>query len=126
MMQELGRLNLKLNVGSHGLEKYMSFIDSFQFLSSSWDSLFKNLNKDDFKYLSQEYDNNVLDLVKQNGFYRYEYMSNFEKFKEELSSKPIVDLVTKNMNMLLMLRINFKWKQWKGIIICIKNVTCYY
>ena len=126
MMQELGRLNLKLNVGPHGLEKYMSLIDSFQFLSSSWDSLFKNLNKDDFKYLSQEYDNNVLDLVKQNGFYRYEYMSNFEKFKEELSSKPIVDLVTKNMNMLLMLGINFKWKQWKGIIICIKNVTCYY
>ena len=58
--------------------------------------------------MSQEYDNNVLDLVKQNGFYRYEYMSNFEKFKEELSSKPIVDLVTKNMNMLLMLRMNFK------------------
>ena len=35
MIQELGRLNLKLNVGPHGLEKYMSFIDSFQFLSSS-------------------------------------------------------------------------------------------
>ena len=63
------------------------FIDSFYFLSSSLDSLVKNLGKDDFKYLSQEFDNNVLDLVKQKGFYPYEYMSDFEKFKEELPSK---------------------------------------
>ena len=45
------------------------------------------MSKDDFKYLSQEFNNNVLDLVKQNGFYPYEYMSDFDKFKEELSSK---------------------------------------
>ena len=37
--------------------------------------------------MSQEFDNNILDLVKQKGFYSYEYMNNFEKFKEELSSK---------------------------------------
>ena len=41
----------------------LSFIDSFQFLSSSLDSLVKNLGKDDFMYLSHESDNNVLDLV---------------------------------------------------------------
>ena len=66
-MQELVRFNLKKNVIPNGLEKYMSFsinnklnfIDSFQFLSSSLDSLVKNLNKDYFKYLSQEFDNNV-------------------------------------------------------------------
>ena len=60
----------------YGLEKYMSFsinnrigfIDSFQLISSSLDSLVKNLAKDDFKYLPQEFDNNVLDLVKQKGF----------------------------------------------------------
>ena len=40
-----------------------------------------------FKYLSHEFDNNVLDLVKQIGFYPYEYMSDFEKFKEELPRK---------------------------------------
>ena len=28
-----------------------------------------------------------MDLVKQNGFYLYEYMSDFEKFKEELPSR---------------------------------------
>ena len=66
-MQELVRFNLKKNVIPNGLEKYMSFsinnklnfIDSFQFLSSSLDSLVKNLNKGYFKYLSQEFDNNV-------------------------------------------------------------------
>ena len=67
----------------------LSFIDSFQFLSSSLDNLDKNLAKNDFKYLSQEFDNNILDLdlVKQKRFYPYEYMSDFENFKEELPSK---------------------------------------
>ena len=73
IMQELGKFNLIINVIPNGSEKYMSFtinnklsfIDCFQFLSSSLDSLVKNLNKANFKYLSQEFDNNVLDLVKQ-------------------------------------------------------------
>ena len=60
---------------------------SFQLLSSSLDSSVKNLSKDDFKHLSNEFDNNVLDLVKQKEFYPYEDMSNFEKFKEESPSK---------------------------------------
>ena len=37
--------------------------------------------------MSQEFDNKVLDLVKQKGFYSYECISHFEKFKEELPSK---------------------------------------
>ena len=48
-MQELGKFNLKVNVIPNGLEKYasfginnkLSFIGSFQFLSSSLDSLVK-------------------------------------------------------------------------------------
>ena len=78
-MQELGKFNLKINVIPNGLEKSMifsinklSFIDSFQFLSSSLDSLVKNFAEDNFKYLSQEFDNNVLDLVKQIGRHPYE------------------------------------------------------
>ena len=94
-MQELGKFNFKINVIPNGLEKYMSFtinsklsfIGSFQFLSSPLDILVKNLSQDDFKYLSEEFDNNVLDLVEQKGFYPYEYMSDFEKFKEESPSK---------------------------------------
>ena len=37
--------------------------------------------------MNQEFDNNVLDLVKQKGFHPYEYMTDFEKFKEELPNK---------------------------------------
>ena len=40
-----------------------------------------------FKHLSQECDSKVLCLVKEKGFYPYECMSGFEKFKEELPSK---------------------------------------
>ena len=65
----------------------LRFIDSFQFLSSSLDSLVKNLNKDNFKYLSQEFNIYVLDIVKQKEFHPYEYMSDFEKLKEELPCK---------------------------------------
>ena len=94
-MQELGKFNLKINVIPNRLGKYMSFtinkklrfIDIFQILSYSSDSLVKNVNKDDFKYLSQEFDNKALYLSKQKEIYPYEYMSNFGKFKEELPSK---------------------------------------
>ena len=76
IMQELGKFSLEVNVIPNGLEKYMSFsinnklsfIDSFQFQSSSLGSLVKNLAKDNFKYLSPGFDNNVLHLVKQKGF----------------------------------------------------------
>ena len=37
--------------------------------------------------MSQELNNNVLNLVKQKGFYPYECMSDFEKFKEQLPSE---------------------------------------
>ena len=74
-MQELGKFNFKINVLPNGSEKYMSynidnklsFMYSFQFLSSSWNNLGGNLGKDDFRYLSQEFDTNVLNLVKQKG-----------------------------------------------------------
>ena len=46
-------------------------------------SLVENCGKDDFKYLSQEFDNKVLDLVKQKGFYPYEYLRDFEKLKKK-------------------------------------------
>ena len=56
-MQELGKIHFKINHIPNGLEMYMiitinnklSFIDSFQFLSSSLDGLVKNINKDNFK-----------------------------------------------------------------------------
>ena len=76
IMQELGKFNLKISVLPNELEKYMSFtihnklsfIDSFQSLISSLDSLVKNLNKDDFKYLIQEFDKNKLDKLSKKDF----------------------------------------------------------
>ena len=50
---------------SFSINSMLSFINSFQFLRSSLDSLIKKLGKVDFKYFSQEFDKNVLDLVKQ-------------------------------------------------------------
>ena len=63
-MQVLDKFSLNINVIPNGLEKYMSFIInnklisivSFQFLSSSLDNLVKNLDKDNFKHFSQEFE----------------------------------------------------------------------
>ena len=94
-MQHLGKFNLKINVIPNVLEKYLSFtintklrfIDSLQFLSSSLEILVKNLSNNDFKYLIQKFDNNVLDLVKQKEFHPYEYISDFGNFKGGLPIK---------------------------------------
>ena len=62
---------------SFNINNNLIFVDTFQFLSSSLDRVVKNLSKDDFKYFSQEFDKNVLDLVKQKGFYPCDYVSDF-------------------------------------------------
>ena len=64
---------------SFAINKKLIFIDSFQFLNSSSDSLVKTL--------TLEFDANVLDLVKEKVFFPCGYISNFEKFKEEFPSK---------------------------------------
>ena len=53
---------------SFTINNKLIFIDSFQFLSSSLDSLVINLSKDGFKCLSQEFHNNALNLVKLKNF----------------------------------------------------------
>ena len=52
------------------------FIDSFKFLSSSFDIFVKSFKEDDLRYLSQESSNKLLDLVKQKRFHSYEYEVN--------------------------------------------------
>ena len=70
-MQKLRKFNFRtINVILNRSKKYMSFsinkelifIDSFQHLSSSLDSLVKNLGKDNYKYLSQESGKRILYL----------------------------------------------------------------
>ena len=72
---------------SFGIDNKLAFLCSFKSLSSLLDSLVKNLKKIDFIYFSQELDGDALDLVKQNLFYPYEYLSNFEKLKKELPNR---------------------------------------
>ena len=44
---------------------------AFNFFISSLASLVKDLGKDDFKFLGQELDTNVLDLVKRKGVLKW-------------------------------------------------------
>ena len=72
---------------SFNINKRLGLIDSFQFLSSFLDSLVKNSNRDNVKYLSQEFDKDKLDLVREKRFYPYEFMTDFETLKEQIPSK---------------------------------------
>ena len=111
---------------SFTISNKLRFIDSFQFRSLSLDGLVKNWVKDDFKYLNQEFGNNVLDLVKQEGLHSYEYINDLEKSKEKfIVPWPTETLLTRNMNIFVMFGVNLKWKQWKNIMTCISNVTFY-
>ena len=106
IMQELGKFSFKTNVILNGLETYMSFssnnklsfIDSFQILSSSLDRLVKNLNKDDFKYLSEECYNKVLDLVKQKGFILMSIWAILKSLKNSYQAKFYSSLTGKKIS----------------------------
>ena len=86
---------LNINVIPNNLEKYMSFmlgnhltfIDSFQFMSSSLEKLVSNLPKESLKYTSQNFKGKEFDLMTRKGVYPYDYMSSFSKFSEELPTK---------------------------------------
>ena len=65
---------------SFKINNKLVFIDNFQFVTSSLDSLIKNFDENLFEDFSKEIDSNVFDLVKQKGFYPYDYMTGFQKF----------------------------------------------
>ncbi|PFX30449.1 hypothetical protein AWC38_SpisGene4800 [Stylophora pistillata] len=104
VMQEIGEIvknnkytnkkeeecQMNINTIPNNLEKYMAFmlgdhptfIDSFQFISSSLDKLVNNLPKEAFKYSSEKFKNNELDLMTKKAVYSYNHMDSFEKFNE--------------------------------------------
>ena len=59
------------------------FIDSYKFMNDSLESLINNLPDDGFNNLERYYKGEKLSLVKQKGFYPYEYMNSLERFKED-------------------------------------------
>ena len=87
---------LNINAIPNNMEKYMAFmlgnhltfIDSFQFMSSSLDKLASNLPKDDLIYRSKAFKGKRLDLLSKKGVYPCDFMDSFEKFNiRELPTK---------------------------------------
>ena len=58
------------------------FKDSLKFMSSSLGALVNNLPKDGFKNISKYYTPEEVELIKQKGFYPYEFMDTEEKFND--------------------------------------------
>ena len=108
-MQEIGSIvknhtyktkngkEMKMNINAipNNMEKYMAFmlgnhltfIDSFQFMSSSLEKLVSNMPKKSFKYTSEVFEGKEFDLMVRKGVYPYDYMDSFDKFNEKLPSK---------------------------------------
>ena len=86
---------MNINAIPNNMEKYMAFmlgnhltfIDSFQFMSSDLEKLVSNLPKESFKYTSQLYIGKELDLMTRKGVYPYDFMDSFDKFNTRLPSK---------------------------------------
>ena len=95
--QEISKFDIKISVIPNGLEKYRAFtinknlifIDSMQFINSSLDVLIKNLSDNEFKLLLQEFNGDLLKLVKQKGVCRYEYRDILKSF---LKNNYLIDL----------------------------------
>ena len=74
-------------IDKNGIEKSkeieLRFIDSFKLMSSSLDSLVNNLSRGGGKFFGfEDYNENQYKLLIKKGIYPYEYMSNWDKFKE--------------------------------------------
>ena len=82
--------DLNINAIPNNMEKYiafmlgnhLTFIDSFQFMSSSLDKLVSNLPNDDLIYTSKAFKGKRLNLMSQKGVYPYDFMDSFEKFNQ--------------------------------------------
>ena len=60
------------------LGNHLTFIDSFQCMSSSLDKLVINLPKDDLIYTSKVFKGKRLNLMSQKVVYPYDFMDSFE------------------------------------------------
>ena len=88
--------DLIINAIPNNMEKYMAFmlgnhltfINSFQFMSSSLNKLVSNLPKDDLIYTSEAFKGKKLNLMSQKGVYPYDFMDSLGKFNQtELPTK---------------------------------------
>ena len=76
----------------------LRFIDSFKFMSSSLDSLTKNLVRGGKKLFGfEDYSELQYDLLTRKGVYPYEYVNSWDRFNE--TQLPPIDAFYSNLNM---------------------------
>ena len=84
------KVEMNINAIPNNMDKYMAFmlgnhllfLDSFQFMSSSLDSIAKNLPDEAFIYTKQEFEKEQFNLMKRKGIYPYDHMDSFDRFNE--------------------------------------------
>ena len=64
------------------INKEIRFIDSFKFMPSGLDRLVSNLEKDDFKNLSDHFEGEQLELMQRKGVYPYDYVNSLARLSE--------------------------------------------
>ena len=75
----------------------LRFIDSFKFMSSSLDSLTKNLVRGGKKLFGfEDYSDLQYDLLTRKGVYPYEYVNSWDRFNE--TQLPLIDAFYSNLN----------------------------
>lgn len=111
IMQAVRKYHGRIDVIPNNYERYQSFtigrlkfLDSFQFLPASLDSLTRQMNVNDFKYITRFFpDPTKRTLMLRKGAYPYEYMTSMTKFDEtelppqtafynQLSEEPLSDV----------------------------------
>ena len=97
IMQNIGHLirqdfNINVDVIASNFEKYigfrlgnyLTFIDSFSFMSQSLDRLSSNLSDNAFFYSKKAFPNDdQFRIIKRKGVYPYDYMDSFQRFSEK-------------------------------------------
>ena len=87
IFKELNNFDVDIAVIPKGIDKYMSiivnryitFIDSFQFYKGSLDPHVSNFEDSDFKYLLSEFPADKLEILKRKD--PYPWVDSYEKFK---------------------------------------------
>ena len=90
IMQSISKIEGKITCIPNNMEKYISFsldnlrfIDSWQFMAASLDSLVKATDKNDFEITRKnEPDGSKRELLLRKGVYPYEYMDSWKRFQE--------------------------------------------
>ena len=99
-------------------DKYFKIVfkDSMKFLLSSVEALVNNLPKDGFKNLEKYFSPEQVKLLKQKGFFPYDYMDDIEKLKikkppkQEAFYSKLTGHGINNINYQHVLKV---WKTWK-------------